>query len=221
MMKMLWIFRGIVLVLLIIVAMRPVVLRPDPGLPTKWAVLLDNSRSMKVKDPSSRFAKAKGLAKKILDRFSSFQVFSYSEKVEEKDEKKFYNMLERLRKEITGNRDYFFGKGKKAGPIWLGYRTLSSDTEGDFRLIIYKKGAWVLHMLRSMYLDLETKSDERFRDLLRGFYRKYFDQKASTEDFQKYAEAFLGEDLDWFFRQWVYGMDVPEYKFNYEIIDCI
>lgn len=139
-------------------------------------------------------------------------------KKEEKDEKKFYKMLERLRKEISGNRDYFFGKGKKAGPIWLGYRTLSSDTEGDYRLIIYKKGAWVLHMLRSMYLDLETKSDERFRTMLRGFYQKYFGEKVTTEDFQAYAEAFLGEDLEWFFQQWVYGMDVPEYKFDYEII---
>jgi hypothetical protein len=139
-------------------------------------------------------------------------------KKEEKDEKKFYKMLERLRKEIIGNRNYFFGKGKKAGPIWLGYRTLSSDTQGDFRLIIYKKGAWVMHMLRFMCLDLETMSDEHFRDLLRGFYQKYFDQKTSTEDFQAYAESFLGEDLEWFFQQWVYGTDVPEYKFDYEIL---
>lgn len=139
-------------------------------------------------------------------------------KQKEKDEKKFYKMLENRRKEIIGNRAFFFGKGKKAGPIWLGYRTLSSDTPGDYTLIIYKKGAWVLHMLRSMYLDLNTMSDERFIALLEGFYRKYYRQKASTEDFRTFAEEFMGEKLDWFFKQWVYGTDMPEYKFAYTIL---
>lgn len=136
----------------------------------------------------------------------------------DKNEKKFYKMLENRRKEITGNRDFFFGKGKKAGPIWLGYRTLSSETPGDYTLVIYKKGAWLLHMLRSMYLDLNSMGDERFMALLEGFYRKYYRQKASTEDFQAFAEEFMGEDLDWFFKQWVYGTDVPEYKFAYTIL---
>lgn len=139
-------------------------------------------------------------------------------KKRDKNEKKFYKMLENRRKEITGNRDYFFGKGKKAGPIWLGYRTLSSDTPGDYTLIIYKKGAWVLHMLRSMYLDLNSMSDRRFMALLEGFYRKYYRQKASTQDFQAFAEEFTGEELDWFFKQWVYGTDIPEYQFAYTIL---
>lgn len=138
-------------------------------------------------------------------------------KKKEKDDKKFYKFLEERRKEITGNREYFLGKGKKAGPIWLGYRTLSTETQGDYRLIIYKKGAWVLHMLRSMYLDLETMSDDRFKELLRGFYQKYAGGQVSTEDFAAFAEEHLGEDLDWFFKQWVYGMDFPQYRFSYTI----
>lgn len=143
--------------------------------------------------------------------------FHQTVKKKEKDDKKFYKMLEARRKEIANNREYFLGKGKKAGPIWLGYRTLSSDTQGDYRLIIYKKGAWVLHMLRSMYLDLETMSDDRFKELLRGFYQKYEGRPASTEDFEAFAEEYLGEDLQWFFQQWVYGIDVPQYRFSYTI----
>jgi hypothetical protein len=53
--------------------------------------------------------------------------------------------------------------------------------------------------------------------------QSHFNQNASTESFLGVAEKYMtpGMDvegnkrLDWFFAQWVYGTDVPRYKFDY------
>ena len=68
--------------------------------------------------------------------------------------KKFLEKIEDYRKDIFSVRKYIFGlSGEEAGPIIMGYRTASTKTEGDYGLIIYKKGALVLHMLRNMMID--------------------------------------------------------------------
>jgi hypothetical protein len=138
-------------------------------------------------------------------------------KNEKDDDKEFYDLLEKRRDELIGNRKYLLGSGQKAGPIWLGYRTLSSDTQGDYRLVIYQKGALVLHMLRCMLLNTESGSDNTFNELLGNFYRKYQGKKVSTEEFLAFLEEFTGDQWDWFFDQWVYGTDIPEYVYQYQI----
>lgn len=135
-----------------------------------------------------------------------------------RDNALFFKLLERWRESILKNRDYMLGKGREAGPIWLGYRTLSRDTKDDYDLIIYKKAAWVLHMLRNMMLDLETLKEDQFRGLVSGFYRKYRNSRASTRDFQAFAENYLGTDMGWFFNQWVYGTAIPVYAFAHRSV---
>ena len=157
----------------------------------------------------------------LSEGFSEYSGWWYWHEVvkkEEDDEKKFYELLKKKREQIVKNRKFFLSDGQKAGPIWLGYRTLSSETRGDYRLIIYQKGAWVLHMLRMMYQDLETQTDDRFIAMLSGFYQQYLDQKVSTEDFIRFAEHAIGEDLGWFFDQWVFGTGIPKYAFSHNII---
>lgn len=134
-----------------------------------------------------------------------------------KDERKYFKVLEDWGKEILNVRKYILGSGQEAGPIWLGYRTQSSATPGDYGLIIYKKGAWVLHALRMMMMDLETKSDSAFIAMMRDFYRTYLHQTASTEDFQGIVEKHLGQDMQWFFDQWIYSVEIPTYKYAYKI----
>lgn len=133
------------------------------------------------------------------------------------DNKKYFDHLKEYRKAILGNRKWLFGSGQEAGPIWLGYRTGSSSTEGDYDLIIYRKGAWVLHMLRNMMIDLKTMNEDRFSSMLRDFYGSYSGKRASTEDFQKIVEKHAGMDMDWFFKQWIYGAEIPEYRFSYKL----
>jgi hypothetical protein len=130
-----------------------------------------------------------------------------------RDNALFFRLLGSWRTSILNNRDYLLGKGREAGPIWLGYRTLSRETEDDYDLIIYKKAALVLHMLRNMLLDLNTLNEDQFRGLMSGFYREYRNSRASTRDFQMYMEKYLGADMGWFFNQWIYGTAIPFYQF--------
>ena len=131
---------------------------------------------------------------------------------------KYFDILKDWRKLILTNRKYLFDSGQEAGPIWLGYRTGSSRTEGDFDLIIYKKGAWVFHMLRMLLIDVKNLGNEsRFTNMMRDFYDTYQGKKASTRDFQKIVEKHAHMEMDWFFRQWIYNVDIPEYTFSYNI----
>jgi len=136
--------------------------------------------------------------------------------VVKEDSEMFFDMLEKWRDEIINNRQYLFGSGQEAGPIWLGYRTNSTATRGDYDLIIYKKGAFVLHMLRGMLLNLKTMNEDRFENMMKDYFKTYFGKSASTEDFLKMVSKHFGEDMSWFFDQYVYGTDIPLYEFGYK-----
>ena len=102
--------------------------------------------------------------------------------------------------------------GHESGPVVAGYRLRTSDTPFDDRLLVYGKGAFILHMIRMLLLDLETGDDGRFKELMRGFARNYAGGVASTRSFEAAVTEAFGEPMDWFFDQWVYGVDVPTYR---------
>ena len=104
-------------------------------------------------------------------------------------------------------------RGRLPGPIWLGYRNSTRNRPYDYVLMDYKKGAWVLHMLRTLMIDLDTMDDARFEALMRDFYRAYAGTSATTADFQRVAEHHMGQDLDWFFDEWVYDTGIPTFEF--------
>ena len=151
----------------------------------------------------------------LSEGFSQYSGIWYMQLILE-DNEKFFEILKEWRDEIMRNRKNLFGSGQEAGPIWLGYRTSSSSTRGDYSLIVYRKGAWVLHMLRNMLIDLKTMNEDRFMNLMKDFYTTYLHKQASTQDFQKIVEKHAGMDMEWFFKQWVYGTDIPTYKFAYK-----
>ncbi len=76
-----WVFRILSVAALILIAFRPVVVRPNSAQAGSWAVLLDTSASMKTKDPSSRFENAKRLAKD-LSKFAEDEIYSFDASVE-------------------------------------------------------------------------------------------------------------------------------------------
>jgi hypothetical protein len=132
-----------------------------------------------------------------------------------KDSKNYFKVLDAWRERLLTNRKFMFGTGQEAGPIWLGTRTSSSTTEGDYSLVVYAKGAWVLHMLRNYLLDLNDPSEARFRGLMRDFYQRYRGRRVFTEEFRAAVERAAGEDMGWFFAQWVYGTEVPAFRFTW------
>ena len=110
-----------------------------------------------------------------------------------------------------------FSDAHESGPIVAGYRLRSSDTPADYQLLVYEKGAFVLHMLRMMLMDLETGSDERFRELMRGFFAAHAHGIANTRGFEAAVTEAFGEPMDWFFDQWVYGVEVPTYRPDFDV----
>lgn len=115
--------------------------------------------------------------------------------------------------------------GHEAGALVLGYRLVSTEPRNDagidHRILIYEKGAYVLHMLRSMLLDPETGDDARFRDLMRGYARARLGRVMSTRSFEDAVTAAFGEPMGWFFDQWVYGVDVPTYRVDLRVSPAV
>lgn len=68
-----------------------------------------------------------------------------------------------------------------------------------FSSTVYRKGAWVLHMLRGQI------GEDNFFELLRryGSDVRFRYSNATTSAFQNLAEEISGQDLNWFFEQWL------------------
>lgn len=111
------------------------------------------------------------------------------------------------------------------GPVWLGPRLSSSKSAGAYSTLVYEKGAWIMHMLRYLYSDPDTGSDERFRAFMKDFMTTYQGQLVSTQDFQKTAEKHMtktldfegNRKLDWFFDQWVFDTGIPTYRLEHSV----
>jgi aminopeptidase N len=63
--------------------------------------------------------------------------------------------------------------------------------------LVYQKGGWTLHMLR------QQVGTDTFWTGIRDYYKRYRDSSASTDDFRHVMEENSGQDLSWFFRQWL------------------
>lgn len=67
----------------------------------------------------------------------------------------------------------------------------------------YRKGAWVLHMLRGVM------GDTAFFAGIRDYFAAYRERNASTAEFRMVMERHAGQSLEWFFRQWIYEQGHP------------
>ena len=75
-----------------------------------------------------------------------------------------------------------------------------------FDATVYKKGALVLHMLR------ETVGDEMFWKATHRYLEEFKYKPVVTEDLQQVFEATTGQQLGWFFDQWVFKAGFPELR---------
>jgi hypothetical protein len=96
---------------------------------------------------------------------------------------------------------------------------LTDTTQTGYYRIVKLRGAFVLHMLRNMLMDLQTLDDSKFYTMMRDFYLTYNGKMASTNDFRMITEKYTGMDMGWFFDQWVFGSAIPTYEFKYKIED--
>ena len=73
------------------------------------------------------------------------------------------------------------------------------------------KGASVLNMLRYVM------GDDKFFQALKAYAQQYAWKSANTDDFRKVAENASGQDLGYFFIQWIESSGAPEFKLEYTI----
>ena len=156
--------------------------------------------------------------------FAEFSASLYVEQVM-RDHKRFLDFWNNQRDLITQSRPQTNDKVPyTVGPVTQGYRLNSGKTGGVARFMIYPKGAYILHMLRMMMIDPKT-GDRRFMAMMQDFIKTHYNQDVSTEDFKKTVEKFMTKQMDidgngrmdWFFNEYVYGTEMPSYKFEYQL----
>lgn len=158
----------------------------------------------------------------LSEGFADFSAGLFLEVTNPKPDK-YHAYLERARKLIVETNQ--FGKrANDAGPLWLGLRLNTFKTPGAYNRIVYPKGGYVLHMLRSMMWNPHT-GDKDFIDMMRDFVATWTNRNASTEDFEAMVTKHITPGMDlsgdkrmaWFFREWVYATELPAYRLDYSL----
>ncbi len=131
--------------------------------------------------------------------FATFMEAAYREKKygrEDYDRKIKQNAEEFLTTQAVNKKQYGLFN-RTAGNI---------ATLFDISSITYDKGGAVLHTLR------EEIGDEAFWKGVKIYLDRHAKANVQTPDLRKAMEEASGEDLAWFFDQWVYGTGAPSLK---------
>jgi tetratricopeptide (TPR) repeat protein len=81
----------------------------------------------------------------------------------------------------------------------------------EFQSLATDKGAMILHMLRWVL------GEDKYNKTMREFATKYAGKSATMDDFQTIAEKYYGQQLTWFFSQWLDSTGAPEFKLKYTV----
>jgi len=157
--------------------------------------------------------------------------------LQEKDPAGFRQVMEKYRQDLVEkNKDGM--SPMDAGPVTLGARLLSSRFPEGYEAILYGRGTWLFHMLRTMLRDGMLKDgmmkdaippeggrkrqssmsvDEPFVRALRRVRQKYEGKSISTRELMDvFAEElppalrYEGKSsLDWFVKGWINGTALP------------
>jgi len=81
----------------------------------------------------------------------------------------------------------------------------------EFQSLVTDKGGSILNMLNWVI------GEEAFDKATREFLTKYAGKSASVDDFRQICEQVSGQQLSWFFVQWLDSTGAPEFKMKYTI----
>jgi hypothetical protein len=144
-----------------------------------------------------------------------------------RDEHKFLDFWHEQRDRVVQSRPQTHDlKPYTVGPVTQGFRLSSGKTYAAYQFLVYPKGAYILHMLRQMMYD-RPNGDKRFMAMMQDFIKSHYNQDVSTEDLKRTVEKFMTKQMDldgngkmdWFFNEYVYGTDMPSYRFEYQLGD--
>jgi hypothetical protein len=108
-----------------------------------------------------------------------------------------------------------------AGPVTLGHRLTSSKFPDAYERVLYGRGTWLIHMLRTMLHEAGGGAgDAVFFSALKGLLAASPTHKISTLDVQRAFEQVMPpslgyegrKSLDWFFDSWVNGNSIPQFS---------
>ena len=108
-----------------------------------------------------------------------------------------------------------------AGAVTLGRRLASSKFPDAYERVLYGRGTWLVHMLRTMLLEAgNEETDALFFSALKGLLARAPNHKVSTRDLQRAFEQIMPDalkyegrkSLDWFFDSWVNGDSIPQFS---------
>jgi aminopeptidase N len=98
----------------------------------------------------------------------------------------------------------------------LAYDTVPLSSAGkldifstEFQSLATDKGAMILHMLRWVL------GEDKYNKTMRDFASEFAGKSASMDDFKTIAEKNYGDQLTWFFSQWLDSTGAPEFKVKY------
>ncbi|MBI3642758.1 M1 family metallopeptidase [Candidatus Acetothermia bacterium] len=80
------------------------------------------------------------------------------------------------------------------------------SSSSTYAAAIYTKGSGILWMLRDFL------GSDSFKDLLHSYYSQFEYQNTTTSDFSGYVKKFTGQDLEWFFAQWLKTTKTLDYS---------
>jgi tetratricopeptide (TPR) repeat protein len=81
----------------------------------------------------------------------------------------------------------------------------------EFQSLVTDKGAMILHMLRWVL------GEEKYLKTMREFAETYAGKSANMDEFRAIAEKYYGDQLTWFFSQWLDSTGAPEFKVKYSV----
>ena len=120
----------------------------------------------------------------------------------------FATYFEQLYEEATHGEDvleygmYTMGHAVRATDRAQGRKPIVSKE--SYPTNVYSRGAWVLNMLHAIL------GDEPFWHALQRYLRDHAFKSVETRELELAIQDAAGQDLDWFFRQWVYGAGYPK-----------
>lgn len=118
------------------------------------------------------------------------------------------------REKMYGRKEYlgaiqsdvyeYFGEDQPRSKRHGLYNLLARPDDSIFDSTTYQKGGAVIHTLR------ETIGDKAFWKGINAYLERHKFENVETSDLQKAMEEASGQNLEWFFAQWVYAGGFPK-----------
>lgn len=127
----------------------------------------------------------------------------------------FATFSEDLYREITQGKSAYFSSMNSKANYYFNYNpgyAIYNPPQLFNAVISYYKGALVLNMLRYVL------GDSLFFQTLRNYRNAFLYSTATTEDLKNIVNQTAGEDLSYFFDQWIYQPNHPVYVYNWNVV---